>query len=234
MFQEKLKTSGISESSVVVHMPYLPNLSGPEGELYRKSVETLENEIQRCGALSIPYLVIHLGSHMGKGSKNGIGQLINAIIIARDKSKTKSNPVVLLENNAGQKNSVGANFEELRQILDLLPSKGYGICLDTCHLFASGYDIRTKESVNDVIECFDKIVGIRSLQSIHLNDSKGEIGSNLDRHEHIGLGRIGSEGLASIINHKAAQGLPIIMETPIDEKRGDEQNLQVALGLVSL
>jgi deoxyribonuclease-4 len=233
LFQQKLEASGISKSSVIVHMPYLPNLSGPESESYKKSIETLAEEMQRCRVLLIPYLVIHLGSHMGKGSKNGIEQLINAINTARDKSKTNgSDPIVLLENNAGQRNSVGRNFEELRLILDRLGSKGYGICLDTCHLFASGYDLRTKENVYDTIDHFEKVVGLKQLQVIHLNDSKGELGSNLDRHQHVGLGAIGTEGLASFINHKVVRELPIIMETPIDEKRGDKQNLQVILDFI--
>lgn len=233
LFQQKLKASGIGKSSVIVHMPYLPNLSGLEGESYKKSIETLAEEMQRCSMLSIPYLVIHLGSHMGKGSKSGIDQLINAINTARDKSKTQnSEPVVLLENNSGQKNSVGRSFEELRQILDSLGSKGYGVCLDSCHLFASGYDLRTKENVYDTIDHFEKVVGIKQLEVIHLNDSKGELGSNLDRHQHIGLGAIGTEGLASFINHKAVRDLPIIMETPIDETRGDKQNLQVVLDFI--
>jgi deoxyribonuclease-4 len=231
-FREKLAASGIEKSSVIVHMPYLPNLSGPASEFYTKSVETLAGEMERCNALGIPYLVIHLGSHMGKGTKSGIDQLVNAISSARDKSKTKSEPVVLLENNAGTNNSVGGNFEELRLILDRLGSKGNGVCLDTCHLFASGYDLRTKDKVNETVEHFDKVVGIRHLQAIHLNDSKGTLKSNLDRHEHIGLGLIGSEGLASFINHKEIKSLPIIMETPIDEKRENGQNLQVVLGLV--
>jgi deoxyribonuclease IV len=232
LFREKLATSGIEKSSVIVHMPYLPNLSGPESEFYTKSVETLAGEMERCSALGIPYLVIHLGSHMGKGTKSGVDQLVNAINSARGSSKTKSEPVVLLENNAGTKNSVGGNFEELRMILDRLGSKGYGVCLDTCHLFASGYDLRTKDKVNETIEHFNKTVGIRHLQAIHLNDSKGIFKSNLDRHEHIGLGLIGSEGLASFINHKEIKNLPIIMETPIDEKRDERQNLQVVLGFV--
>src|SRR6185503_7998370 len=192
LFREKLAASGIEKTSVIVHMPYLPNLSGPEGEYYAKSVETLAGEMQRCSALGIPYLVIHLGSHMGKGTKSGIDQLVGAINSAHDRSKTKGEPVVLLENNAGQKNSVGGNFEELRLILDRLGPKGYGVCLDTCHLFASGYDLRTRENVSETLEHFGKVVGIRQLKAVHLNDSKGSLKSNIDRHEHIGLGHIGS------------------------------------------
>ncbi|AFU58551.1 endonuclease 4 [Candidatus Nitrososphaera gargensis Ga9.2] len=232
LFKSKLATSGIEKNSVIVHMPYLPNLSGPDGEFYKKSVETLTGEIQRCSALGIPYLVIHLGSHMGKGQASGLSQLVKAIESARVKSDGGA-PMVLLENNAGQKNCIGGNFEELRTILDKLDDpKKFGVCIDTCHLFVSGYDLRTKAEVDKTLEKFDNVVGLKELKFIHLNDSKGPLGSNLDRHEHIGLGSIGSEGLAAFLNHRAIRGLPVIMETPIDEKRGDEQNLQVVLGMV--
>lgn len=231
LFKSKLSASGIENNSVIVHMPYLPNLSGPDGEFYKKSVDTLTGEMQRCSALGIPYLVIHLGSHMEKGQASGISQLVKAIESAR--SKSESRPVVLLENNAGQKNSVGGNFEELRTILDRLDSpKEFGVCVDTCHLFASGYDLRTKTDVDKTLEKFDNIVGLKELKFIHLNDSKGPLGSNLDRHEHIGLGQIGTDGLAAFLNHRAVRGLPIIMETPIDERRGDEQNLKAVLGMI--
>jgi deoxyribonuclease-4 len=231
LFKTKLSASGIEKNSVIVHMPYLPNLSGPDGGFYKKSVETLTGEMQRCSALGIPYLVIHLGSHMGKGQASGTSQLVNAIESAQ--AKSGSAPVVLLENNAGQKNSIGGNFEELRMILDRLDNpKQFGICIDTCHLFASGYDLRTKADVDKTLEKFDNTVGLRELKFIHLNDSKGPLGSNLDRHEHIGLGQIGAEGLAAFLNYRAIWGLPVIMETPIDEKREDEQNLKVVHGMV--
>ncbi len=231
LFKSKLAASGIDRAATVVHMPYLPNLSGPEGESYEKSVDTLAGEIQRCGELGIPNLVIHLGSHMGKGTKSGIGQLVNAVASARAKSKNAKGVTVLLENNAGQKNSVGGNFEELRMILDQLDSETTGVCLDTCHLFASGYDLRTKDQVEKTLEKFYSVVGLKELKVVHFNDSKGGLGSNLDRHEHVGLGSIGSEGMAAFLNHKAVRALPVIMETPIDEKRGDAQNLQVVMGL---
>jgi deoxyribonuclease-4 len=231
LFKNKLSASGIDKGSVIVHMPYLPNLSGPESEFYKKSLETLTGEMQRCSALGISYLVIHLGSHMGKGQASGINQLIKAIESARFKSE--GGPVVLLENNAGQKNSIGGNFEELRMILDRLDGpKEFGVCVDTCHLFASGYDLRTKAEAHKTLEKFDNVVGLKELKFIHLNDSKGPLGSNLDRHEHIGLGQIGIEGLAAFLNHRAIRGLPVIMETPVDEKRGDEQNLKVVLSLI--
>lgn len=231
LFKTRLAASGIDRNAVIVHMPYLPNLSGPDGESHKKSVETLAGEMQRCSVLDIPYLVIHLGSHMGKGQASGISQLVKAIETAR--TMTKDGPVVLLENNAGQKNSVGGNFEELRIILDRLGDKRhYGVCTDTCHLFASGYDLREKADVDRTLEKFDDTVGLKELKFIHLNDSKGALGSNLDRHEHIGLGMIGAEGMGAFLNHKAIRDLPIIMETPIDEKRDDPKNLKVVLGMV--
>lgn len=233
-FKNRLATSGIEKTSVVVHMPYLPNLSGPPGEFYQRSVKTLKEEMQRCELLGISYLVIHLGSHMGKGSKSGIDQLINALGTACAHSKSPNGVVVLLENNAGYRNNVGGKLEELRLILDKLNNtERFGLCIDTCHLFASGYDLRTYESVNMVIEKIEDIIGLQALKVIHLNDSKGPLGSNLDRHEHIGLGSIGRMGIAAFINHATIKALPIIMETPIDTRRGDEENLEIVLNLMN-
>jgi deoxyribonuclease IV len=232
-FKNRLCASGIEKTSVVVHMPYLPNLSGPPGLLYKRSVKTLTEEMQRCNLLGISYLVVHLGSHMGRGSNSGIDQLVNALTAASAHSKSASAVVVLLENNAGQKNSIGGTLEELRLILDRLgSSKQFGVCIDTCHLFASGYDLRTQEDVDATFEKLKDIVGLKELKVVHLNDSKGGLGSNLDRHEHIGLGSIGVKGITAFLNHRAIQGLPIIMETPIDKTRGDEQNLRVVLDII--
>jgi deoxyribonuclease IV len=230
LFKGKMSASGIDPRATVVHMPYLPNLSGPPGESYEKSVDTLAGEIGRCGDLGIPYLVIHLGSHMGKGAKSGIDQLAGAVNTARDRMK-KSGVTILLENSAGQKNSVGSQFEEMRTILDRIGNAE--VCLDTCHLFAAGHDLRTPESVEKVLVSFDRAVGLGRLKVVHLNDSKGPLGSNLDRHEHIGLGNIGAPGLAAFVRHKAIAGLPIIMETPIEDKRGEAENMKAFLGLVS-
>ena len=232
-FKNRLCASGIEKKSVIVHMPYLPNLSGPPGELYERSVKILTEELERCKLLGICYLVIHLGSHMGRGSTSGINQLVNALRTAIVCSKSKKEVVVLLENNVGRKNSVGGTLEQLRLILDRLDSsKQFGVCIDTCHLFASGYDLRTKQDVNIIVEKIKAIVGLKELKIIHLNDSKGGLGSNLDRHEHIGLGSIGVEGITAFLNHQAIQALPVIMETPIDATRGDEQNLQVVLDMI--
>jgi deoxyribonuclease-4 len=231
LFREKLAASGIDRSATLVHMPYLPNLSG-QGDLYKKSVDTLAGELVRAGELGIPYLVIHLGSHLGNGVDAGIKQLAGAIALARDRAKKKGEDItVLLENNAGQKNSVGGNFEEIRRILDLASIRT-GVCLDTCHAFASGYDLRTAKDVEKTLDAFENAIGLGELKFVHLNDSKGGLGSNLDRHEHVGLGQIGKAGLAAFLRHKAIVKLPIVMETPIDETRDDRANMKAFLDLV--
>jgi len=247
-FRAKLAKSSISPESVIVHMPYLPNLAAPEGELYKKSVDTLAAEVQRCDKLGIPNLVIHLGSHLGKGTEDGISQLVKACNNALGdgkstsshlnqstrKTKKKNAPVrILLENMAGQKNSIGGKFEEIRLLLDKLEPKGsFGVCLDTCHIFASGIDLRKKRDVEKMLSDFDSTVGLKQLKLLHLNDSKGELNSRIDRHEHIGLGKIGKAGFAALLQHESLRELPMIMETPVDKERSDTDNLQVVLDLL--
>ena len=247
-FRAKLAKSSISPESVIVHMPYLPNLAAPEGELYKKSVDTLAAEVQRCDKLGIPNLVIHLGSHLGKGTEDGISQLVKACNNALGdgkstsshlnqstrKTKKKNAPVrILLENMAGQKNSIGGKFEEIRLLLDKLEPKGsFGVCLDTCHVFASGIDLRKKRDVEKMLSDFDSTVGLKQLKLLHLNDSKGELNSRIDRHEHIGLGKIGKAGFAALLQHESLRELPMIMETPVDKERSDTDNLQVVLDLL--
>jgi deoxyribonuclease-4 len=140
--------------------------------------------------------------------------------------------MILLENSAGQKNSIGSKFEEIRLILDRLHHKQIGICLDTCHAFSCGYDLRTKMQVEKNLDHFNEIIGLKELKLIHLNDSKGDIDSRLDRHEHIGLGKIGEAGVAAFLRHSKIKNLPIIMETPIDDIRGDPENLKVVANLL--
>jgi deoxyribonuclease IV len=140
--------------------------------------------------------------------------------------------MILLENNAGQRNTIGSRFEDIRLILDKLKPfrEMVGVCFDTCHAFAAGYDLRSEESVNTTIDKFDDIVGIKELKMIHLNDSKDEISSNRDRHEHIGLGKIGKEGFRALFKHKSITTLPFIMETP---KENQNEDLKAVLNLVN-
>ena len=223
-FKEKLKVSKIDRFAICAHMPYLPNLSTPKEDGFEKSVNTLISEVERCAKLGIPYLVTHLGSHLGTGEEAGIKQLLKGLNKA---GQTKNDVIILLENTAGQKNSVGANFEQLAEIFNQLkPAKKFGVCLDTCHAFVSGYDLRTEKSVKDTFAKFDDTVGFENLKILHLNDAKGEIGCNLDRHYHVGLGNIGEKGLAEVIKTVNKKKIPIILETPIDDVRDDFENIR--------
>jgi len=236
-FKSKLEQSGLNPDAVSVHMPYLPNLSAPKGEMYTKSVHSLEAEMHRCAQLGIKNLVTHLGSHMGAGPQKGIEQLVNSINTATDSFRLKNgnNDVnILLENSAGGKNSIGSKLEELGIIIDKLSSNSWGICIDTCHAFAVGYDLTTEDKSSDFIYSLDKSLGLENLKLIHLNDSKKELGQHIDRHEHIGLGKIGGNGLGRFLTDKKLKFKPIIIETPIDSVRNDVDNLQAALRLAKI
>ena len=222
-FRRKVESYALTP--VVSHMPYLPNLSSPKKLIWNKSLKSLTTELARCGTLGIPYVVTHLGSHLGKGADIGLERIVTAVNQAL--SNDKGNLILLLENTAGTKNSMGSTFEEIKRILDRIESKEkVGVCFDTAHAFAAGYDLRTTEGVNSTINKFDSILGLKRLKVIHLNDSKGELGSGRDRHEHIGLGFIGEQGFRALFHHPAVQDLPFIMETPIDTRRDDVENIK--------
>jgi deoxyribonuclease IV len=255
-FRQKVNNSKIDRDSIFVHMPYLPNLSSSERELHKKSTDTLMEEIRRCDALGIRYVILHLGKHGAKGKEHGINQLVKACNFAIDNYYSKRLPAIIakrkkknngseydksinivLENSAGGKNSIGSKFDELGLILDKLESSSrtisFSICLDTCHAFAAGYDLRTGEGVNETLDKFRSEIGLSYLKVIHLNDSKHALNSNRDRHEHIGLGKIGKEGFRELLRHKTIRKLPIIMETPIDRRRDDPGNLKVVMDLLT-
>jgi deoxyribonuclease-4 len=135
--------------------------------------------------------------------------------------------MLLLENTAGTKNSMGGTFEDIRRIMDRIERKErIGICFDTCHAFAAGYELRTEKSLNATLQHFDEVLGLDQLKLLHLNDAKGGLDSRLDRHEHIGLGYIGEDGFRVILNDARLKGLPMILETPVDDRRDDTGNLQ--------
>ena len=229
-FKSKLKSSKIDRFATCAHMPYLPNLATPKNDGFEKSVNTLISEVERCAQLGIPYLVTHLGSHLGTGEEAGIKKLVEGLTKA---GQTKNDVIILLENTAGQKNSVGSDFKQLGEIFkQLKPSKKFGVCLDTCHAFVAGYDLRTADKVKETFKEFDKHVGIENLKILHLNDARGEIGCNLDRHYHLGLGGIGGEGITSVVKFVNKKKIPIILETPIDDDRDDFENVKIAKGYV--
>ena len=227
-FKSKLKDSKIDRFAICAHMPYLPNLATPKDDAFEKSVNTLISEVERCAQLGIPYLVTHLGSHLGTGEEAGIKKLVEGLTKA---GQTKNDVMILLENTAGQKNSVGSDFKQLGEIFkQLKPGKKFGVCLDTCHAFVAGYDLRTVDKVKETFKEFDKHIGIKNLKILHLNDARGEMGCNLDRHYHLGLGGIGEEGITSVVKFANKKKIPIILETPIDDDRDDFENVKIAKG----
>ena len=229
-FKERLASSDIDRFATTAHMPYLPNLSSPDKEGYDKSIKTMIKEVERCNSLGIPYLVTHLGSHRGTGEEKGIKRLVDAL---NKVAEVDADVTILLENTAGQKNSVGSNFEQWAEIFSKCKQKNrFGVCFDTCHAFAAGYDLRKKQNVEKTLKDFDKLIGFENLKILHLNDSKGMLNENRDRHEHVGLGQIGEEGMSEIIRIMNKKNIPMILETPIDEKRDDFGNIEKVKSLV--
>jgi deoxyribonuclease-4 len=212
LFRDKLKKSGIR--TAVSHMPYLPNLATPDPGTYEKSLDALSEEMKRASLLGLSAIVLHLGSHLGKGIAYGQNRVASAVLQAF--SATGCKVPILLENTAGQKNSVGSSFEDLRRILDLIGDPGVtGVCLDSCHSYAAGYDLGSVNAVEDTHSRFDSTVGHGTLRLIHLNDSKGGLGCHLDRHENIGKGYIGAKGFKAFLRNPRVRRLPMILETPI-------------------
>ncbi len=221
----KRKNEPDSMSPVVAHMPYLPNLSSPKKSIYNRSVKSLSAELDRCGTLGVNYLVTHLGSHMGKGQDLGLKMITDAINQAI--SENPNDAILLLENTAGTKNSMGSSFEDLKRILALVKDRRrVGICFDTAHAYAAGYDLHSPRGVDETLAKFDSVLSLTTLKVIHLNDSKFGLGSGRDRHEHIGMGYIGEKGFRTLLKHEAVRNLPFIMETPIDERRDEAGNMR--------
>ena len=196
---------------VVAHGSYLVNLAG-RAAIRRKSVTAMREDLARCGRLGIEYLVIHPGSRADptEGIRfiaSGLNRIISSCHFRR--------PKILLETTAGAGNVLGRSFEQIAAMLDLLDRpRRFGVCLDTCHVFAAGYDLRTPAAYRRTMRAFDREIGLDRLLAVHLNDSVGELGSRRDRHAHIGHGRIGLAGFANIVNDPRLAGVPLILETP--------------------
>jgi len=213
-YRTNLQAAGIAGS--VAHDSYLINLASTDADLHRKSMAAFQEELERAEALGIPYLVTHPGAHMGAGEEAGLRR-VAASLQALLKHTKGYRVQVVIETAAGQGTSLGYRFDQIATILDQIgiPERT-GVCLDTCHLFAAGYDIRTPEGYAAVIDEFDRIVGLPRLRVIHLNDSKKELGSRVDRHEHIGRGAIGLEAFRCLVTDPRLRGAPMILETPKD------------------
>jgi deoxyribonuclease-4 len=229
----KAKAEETAIQPVVGHASYLLNLASPKDDLWKKSCDTLVVELERCEALDVGWLVLHPGSHVGSGEETGLARVARGLgeVHAATPGFCAQ---ILLENTAGQGTNLGYSFEHLAWLIEHTPGgERLGVCLDTCHAFAAGYELRTLEGYGATMAAFDSIVGLERLKAIHLNDCKGDLGSRKDRHEHIGKGFIGLEGFRHVLNDPRLAGLPGLLETPkSDDLHEDRENLAVLRSLI--
>lgn len=199
---------------IIAHAGYLINLATEHSENHEKSLRSLSEELIRCDQLEIPYLVLHPGSHLGAGVKQGIRCVVRSLDqIHTEHPKLKVR--ITLETTAGQGSCLGAFFEELAEILNCVESpERLRICLDTAHVFAAGYDLSAKNGAQKVFKTFDDIIGFEQLSALHINESKTPLGSRVDRHEKLGQGKIGLDAFRWIVRSEELQTLPKILETP--------------------
>jgi deoxyribonuclease-4 len=216
---------------IASHASYLVNLASGKPELLEKSKNGFIEELRRCDQLSLPYVVLHPGSHTGDGVEAGLERFVSALDEVIEKAESQT--MVLVETTAGQGTGLGSRFEEIGYILQhsRFPGK-IGVCLDTCHIFAAGYDIRSEPAYQATLAEFDRLIGLEHLRFFHLNDSKKDLGSRVDRHEHIGVGCIGSGGFSLFVNDPRFQDHAMTLETPKGEDLlEDIENLQLLRGL---
>ena len=218
---------------IAVHDSYLINLGSPKPDGVEKSVVSFAHELERAEQLKIPYVVMHPGAHLGTDVEEALQRVAANIDRAIVASGTQD-VMVLLENTAGQGTTLGRSFAELGAILRHTAMPGrYGICMDTCHAFVAGYDLSTQEGYAATMDELDREVSIDALKFMHLNDSKGAVGSHLDRHDHIGQGLIGLAGFSRIVNDVRLADVAMVLETPKgDDLAEDKKNLAVLRGLV--
>jgi len=221
-----------SIAPIVTHCSYLLNIGSPRKEVQSKSIKALSDELDRCNLLGIPYLVLHPGARLTSDLDTCIKTIALNLDIALEKSPGKT--MVLLETMAGQGSVVGSTLEEIAQIRKLAKEKKrIGVCLDTCHVFAAGYNLTTKTTYKNLWNNFDKVIGLKQLKVIHINDSKKELSSKIDRHEEIGKGKIGLESFKLLLNDERFFATPKILETPKTSLEDDKKNMEKLKKLLS-
>jgi deoxyribonuclease-4 len=218
---------------VVAHDSYLINLCSPDDRLFRKSIDAYVEEMQRCLRLGVSSLVTHPGAHVGQGEAFGIRRMAEAIDAICERVPDPGVSIVL-ETTAGQGTVIGRSFEELAAIIaSVRHPERLGVCFDTCHVFAAGYDLRSRAAYDDTMRRFAGEIGFERLRAVHLNDSKKDLGCRVDRHEHIGKGFLGLEAFRHVMNDARLADRPMLLETPKDDDcREDVENLTILLGLV--
>ncbi len=227
-FREALRKS--QQRATAIHTSYLINLADRREENVAKSRDAFVVELERAQLLGVPHLIFHPGNHRGEGMEFGIQQIAASLDLTLDEA-VAPDVNVLLEGTAGAGNAVGSTFEQLQGVREAVDDPGrVGFCFDTCHLFAAGYDIRTEENYELIMQHAENVLGLENVRAFHVNDCKGELKSHLDRHEHIGQGGIGLEGFRLLVNDPRWDGVPMYLETPGREEHFKE-NLAVLRGL---
>lgn len=214
-----MEENNIDINNVVIHAPYIVNLANDkEPEKFNFAVNFLKGEVSRAKKLGINLIVLHPGSHVGLGKERGLDNIIKGLNIVLSE---KEGPVICLETMAGKGTEVGTTFEDLKYIIDGIENQNrIKVCIDTCHIHDAGYDLN---NFDEVLEKFDKIIGLNKIGCMHINDSKNEINAHKDRHDNIGFGKIGFDNLMKIIYHEKLKGIPKILETPyVSEKEGEK------------
>jgi deoxyribonuclease-4 len=215
-FRSAVAAWGVPRECLMVHDSYLINLASPDRALRRRSIDTFVDELRRCAQVGIPWLVMHPGAHMGQGESKGIARVADAINRALERTADDPEPAaVTIELTAGQGTNLGYRFEHVRDLIEgIEPKDRVAVCVDTCHVFAAGYDISTDEGYEATFKEMDRVFGLQWVRAFHLNDAKRELSSRVDRHELIGEGHIGRNAFRRLVNDRRFADLPGVLELP--------------------
>ena len=218
-----------NQGPYVIHSTYLVNLATPKDDLFETSVQCLRDELKAAGQLGVEYVVVHPGSHTGAGVKQGIETIGKGLSAVADAIPDET--MLLLENTAGGGTSLGRDLAELKAMIDassLRLGEDVGVCIDTCHAFAAGYDLREPEGVQQLVDDIDATIGLSNVPVIHLNDSKHPYDSEKDEHAHLGEGKIGDAGMKAVLRHDDLSSKPFVLETPVTNEKGYADNINYA------
>lgn len=228
-FRASVQSSGLFP--LFLHLPYLPNIAFRDSKFYRPSIDSIVIDLERAERLGVHYLIIHIGHRMESTEDQAIEAVAWAVNQAFD--RIKNSITLLLENTAGQGTEIGYEFDQIKKIIEKVEKRDrIGVCLDIAHAFEAGYDLSNRDGIEKTFESFDKMIGMKRIHLLHLNDSKTPLGSRKDRHWHIGEGYIGPEGFRYLVNHPLLKHLPGIMETPRKDTVEDLKNMRVIRDLV--
>jgi deoxyribonuclease-4 len=224
-FRDLREASG--QGPYVIHSTYLVNLATPKDDLLEKSKACIQKELYAADQLGVEYVVFHPGAHTGSGREAGIDTITSAV----DDLDIPETVTLLFENTAGKGTTLGKSFGELRQMVEGTEQENVGVCIDTCHAHAAGYNLSDDEGFEDMIQEIREDLGLENVDVLHLNDSKDERGSEKDNHEHIGEGNIGDEGFKNVVNCEEFECLPMMLETPKTDEKGYKENIERIKGL---